>query len=57
LKAENSKVLDNWPTLMTKLQIERDLALENAEYLGTLQEYFIVSKNQVFIYLALVVLR
>jgi hypothetical protein len=43
LKAEKSKVLDNWPSLMIKLQSERDLAEENAEYLSTLQEFFIVS--------------
>lgn len=43
LKSENSKVLDNWPTLMDNLQSERDLARENADYLSTLQEYFIVS--------------
>jgi hypothetical protein len=43
LKSENSKVLDNWPSLIEKLQSERDLARENAEYLSTLQEYFVVS--------------
>lgn len=43
LKSENSKVLDNWPSLLEKLQSERDLARENAEYLSTLQDYFIVS--------------
>jgi hypothetical protein len=43
LKSENSKVLDNWPSLLEKLQSERDLARENAEYLSTLQEYFVVS--------------
>lgn len=43
LKSENSKVLDNWPSLFAKLQPERDLARENAEYLSTLQEYFVVS--------------
>lgn len=43
LKSENSKVLDNWPPLIEKLQMERDLARENAEYLSTLQEYFVVS--------------
>jgi hypothetical protein len=36
-------VLDNWPSLIEKLQSERDLARENAEYLSTLQEYFVVS--------------
>lgn len=34
---------------MIKLQSERDLAEENAEYLSTLQEFFIVSKEIVFI--------
>lgn len=43
LKSENSKVLDNWPSLIEKLQSERDLARENSEYLSTLQEYFVVS--------------
>lgn len=43
LKSENSKVLDNWPSLIEKLQSGRDLARENAEYLSTLQEYFVVS--------------
>lgn len=43
LKSENSKVLDNWPSLIEKLQSGRDLARENAEYLATLQEYFVVS--------------
>lgn len=42
-------MLDNWPSLMIKLQSERDLAEENAEYLSTLQEFFIVSKEIVFI--------
>lgn len=50
LKSENSKVLDNWPSLISKLQIERDLAQENAEYLSTLQEYFIVSINQPWLF-------
>lgn len=36
-------MLDNWPSLLEKLQSERDLARENAEYLSTLQEYFVVS--------------
>lgn len=43
LKSENSKVLDNWPSLIEKLQSGRDLARENAEYLSTLQDYFVVS--------------
>lgn len=43
LKSENSKVLDNWPSLIEKLQSERDLARENVEYLSTLQQYFLVS--------------
>lgn len=43
LKSENSKVFDNWPSLIEKLQSERDLARENSEFLSTLQDYFIVS--------------
>lgn len=43
LKSENSKALDDWPALIEKLKSERDLARENAEYLSTLQEYFVVS--------------
>jgi len=43
-------VLDNWPSLMIKLQSERDLAEENAEYLSTLQEFFIVSIEFVLFY-------
>ncbi|KAG5670791.1 hypothetical protein PVAND_001030 [Polypedilum vanderplanki] len=46
LKAENSKALDNWPPLMKKLQSERDLAQENAEYLSTLQEFFIKIRDE-----------
>jgi hypothetical protein len=53
LKSENSKVLDNWPSLISKLQLERDLAQENAEYLSTLQEYFIVSINQPWLFFLL----
>lgn len=43
LKSENSKALDDWPALIEKLKSERDLARENAEYLSTLLEYFVVS--------------
>lgn len=43
LRTEKSIVLDNWPLLMKKLQTERDLAQENAEYLSTVQEFFVVS--------------
>lgn len=54
LKSENSKVLDNWPSLIEKLQSERDLARENAEYLSTLQEYFVVSISETsFLWLSL----
>lgn len=33
--------------------MERDLAQENAEYLSTLQEYFIVSINQPWLFFAM----
>ena len=44
LKRENSKILDGWVPLFEKVQAARDLARENAEFLATLQEYFMVSK-------------
>ena len=43
LKKNASKALEKWPPMMEKLITERDLARENAEYLSTLHEYFIVS--------------
>lgn len=43
LKRENSKILDGWKPLVEQIQAARDLARENAEFLATLQEYFMVS--------------